>query len=340
MFTPSLFDPAPNGLPHERAFEEWLASRLAGGALREASSVAVYRDMWGGFTAWCLGQSPRVTLESLSPADLDAFQAARYGIKRSDFSLTPRHALRLVRLIDRVMRHRAATHDLPVNTAVADWLFAHPEIRYAEAASADPLPEFLSASEARHLIVFLSSARPRPGAAQDGRAQPLTWQQLRNHTAVALQLGAGLSPGDVRALSLDAPAVAGGRVAGRPWKIAVPGNGNLPARETPIAPWAAELLKHWLQVRAESRIAGEHLFPSTRSGKPWGKESQYRCARELLAQAGLDSTEGGSFRLRHTFALRQLRRGTEVEQVARWLGIDVEAMGKYTRVLTAPADVV
>ncbi len=120
----------------------------------------------------------------------------------------------------------------------------------------------------------------------------------------------------------------------------MPGNGNLPPRETPIAPWAAELLKHWLQVRAELGIPGEQLFPSTRTGKPWGKESQYRCARELLAQAGLDSAEGGSFRLRHTFALRQLRRGTSVEQVARWLGLEVEAMNKYTRVLIAPADVV
>lgn len=340
MVTPSLFDTDPVGTPHESAFEEWLAARSAAGTLREASSMAVYRDMWNGFTSWCLGQSPRVTLDSLTPADLDAFKAARYGIKSSDLSLSPRHALRLVRLIDHVLRHRCAMHDLPESTAAADWLLAHPEIRYAEAASADPPPEFLSASEAKHLILFLSSARPRPGVSSEGRGQPLTWQQLRNHAAVALQLGAGLAPGDVRALAIDAPTVAGGRVADRPWKIAVPGNGNLPPRETPIAPWAAELLKHWLQVRAELSIPGEHLFPSTRTGKPWGKESQYRCARELLAQAGLDSAEGGSFRLRHTFALRQLRRGTSVEQVARWLGLEVEAMNKYTRVLIAPADVV
>ena len=52
------------------------------------------------------------------------------------------------------------------------------------------------------------------------------------------------------------------------------------------------------------------LFPSTRStGKPWGKVAQYNAAKEVLAATGLEDIEGGSFRLRHTFALRQLRKG-------------------------------
>ena len=102
----------------------------------------------------------------------------------------------------------------------------------------------------------------------------------------------------------------------------------------------AELLQHWLRVRAEVGIEGEFLFPSTRSGKPWSKLSHYKCARQVLEDAGLDSSEGGSFRLRHTFALRQLRRGTAPDQVARWLGIEPEAMTKYERVVVAPADVV
>lgn len=327
---------------HRMAFDRWLADQQASGALRQAGSMAVYRDMWGSFTAWCLGQVPVVDLETLDTRDLEAFQAARYGMKSADQSLSPRHALRLLRLIDRVLRHHAAQAGMPPNTAAAEWLQAHPDIRYAESAQADPLPEFLSVGEARRLITFLSEVRPRPGLSASRRDahRAFTWQQLRNRTAVALQLGGGLSPGDVRALSLLAPVSSGGRVRDRPWKVAVPGNGNLPPRETPIAPWAGELLQHWLQIRAEARIAGDHLFTSTLSGKPWSKEAHYKAAKAVLEEAGLHAVEGGSFKLRHTFALRQLRRGTPVDEVARWLGVDPEAMGKYSRVVLGPADVV
>ncbi|MBT2326563.1 site-specific integrase [Variovorax paradoxus] len=337
----SLFDD-PLSESHRAAFERWLDDQRASGSLRQTASVEVYRDMWGAFAHWCLGQSPAVTLASLDLGDLQAFQAARFGRKSSDLSLSPRHALRLVRLIDRVLRHHAAGSDLPPNTAASDWLALHPEVRYAEAANADPLPEFLSVAEAKHLITFLSNARPRPGlsAARRDAHAAFTWQELRNRTAVALQLGGGLTPGDVRALTLASPVSRGGRIRDRPWKIAVLGDGTSSARETPIAPWAGELLQHWLQVRREASIEGDFLFPSTRAGKPWGKESQYKCARQVLEDAGLDSSEGGSFRLRHTFALRQLRRGFEPEEVARWLGVEPEVMGKYQRVVASPIDIV
>ncbi|MDM0108444.1 tyrosine-type recombinase/integrase [Variovorax sp. J22R24] len=334
-----LFDDKPSEI-HRLAFERWLEDQRASGSLRQPSSIQVYRDMWGAFTAWCLGQSPAITLSSLDLSDLQVFQAARFGRKSSDLSLSPRHALRLVRLIDRVLRHHAAQRDERPNTAASDWLASHPEVRYAEAAEADPLPEFLSVAEARHLITYLSNARPRPGlsgARRDSHAA-FTWQELRNRTAVALQLGGGLTPGDVRGLTLASPISRGGRVRDRPWKVLVPGDGNSSAHETPIAPWAGELLQHWLQVRAQTRIEGDHLFPSTRSGKPWHKESHYKSAKKVLEDAGIDSREGGSFRLRHTFALRQLRRGFEPEQVAAWLGVEPEAMYRYRRIV--PIDVI
>ncbi len=337
----SLFEERP-AFALQSAFDQWLADQRASGGLRQPASIQVYGDMWGSFVAWCLGQSPGVTLEALTDQDLQAFQAARFGMKTSDLSWTPRHALRWMRLIDRVLRHHAATQNVAPNTAAADWVAAHPRVRYADAASADPLPEFLSVSEVRHLIAFLSQARPRPGLAMNRRVAHLafTWQELRNRVAVALQLGGGLTPGDVRVLTIDSPTSKGAGTRERPWKLVIPGNGNSGPRETPIAPWAGELLQHWLQVRMQAGILGSFLFPSTRSGKQWGKDSQYKCARQVLDDAGLDSSEGGSFRLRHTFALRQLRRGTEAIQVARWLGVEPEVMSRYTRVIASPVDVV
>ena len=327
---------------HLEAFEGWVNDRRALGSLREPASVQVYRDMWGAFTAWCLGQNPRVTLKSLNALDLQAFQAARFGIKSSDLSLSPRHALRLMRLIDRVLKYQAEVLDEPPNMAVAHWLIDNPTVRYAETAATDPLPEYLSVAEAKSLITFVSAARPRPGLSQAQRdsQSSMKWQDVRNRTAVALQLGAGLTPGDVRSMLLTSPTVRGGRVRDRPWKVALEGNGNSPARETPVAPWAGELLQHWLQVRVDMRIGGEFLFPSTRAGKPWSKDSQYRSARSVLEEAGIEAADGGSFRLRHTFAIRQLRRGTAPVQVAHWLGVEPDVMERYERLVAGPAEVV
>ena len=338
----ALFEPSPPEHNLREAFERWMADQRAMEALRQPGSIEVYTEMWGGFMGWCLSQSPAVTLETLHIEDLDAFQAARSGLKTDDLSLSPRHALRLLRLVERVLRHHAAQTGLAPNTAVSDWLAHNPQVRFADAASADPLPEFLTVSEAKHLIAFLSNARPRPGlrgGRRDAHAA-FTWQELRNRAAVAMHLGGGLTPADVRALTLSSPISRGGQVRDRPWKISIPVNGDAGARETPIAPWAGELLQHWLTVRDELRLAGPMLFPSTRTGKPWSKQSHYAATRQLLEEAGLDSHEGGTFRLRHTFALRQLRRGTAPEQVARWLGVEPAVMERYKRVVTAPMDVV
>lgn len=338
----SLFDDTPSSnaaAGFADAFAAWLGDQRGTGTLRRPGATEVYQAMWESFSAWCLGQSPRVSLQSLSLHDLQAYQAARFGRKASDLSLSPRYVLRLMRLIDRVLRHHAAHNDSLPNTAAADWVAAHPEIRYADAEREDPLPEYLSVGEARQLIAYLSSARPRPGRSRDALAT-MTWQEVRNRASVALQLGAGLTPGDVRALTLDSPVVHGSRVQGRPWKLQVPGNGTSLPRETPVAPWAAELLQYWLEVRREARVADSFLFPSTRTGKPWLADSQYKNALQVLADAGVASREGGSFRLRHTFAIRQLRRGTAPEQVARWMGVEPGEMKRYERVLPAAVEVV
>ena len=167
---------------------------------------------------------------------------------------------------------------------------------------------------------------------------------MRNRASVSLMLGAGITPGEVRALELDDAVVDSGRSQGVPWKLRIAGNGNgnAPSRETPVAAWAGQLLRYWLDVRREQSISCAMLFPSTRStSKPWGKVAQYNATREVLAAAGNEEVGGGSFRLRHTLALRQLRRGSVPADVARWLGVsDPAVMARYQRMVTAPADVV
>ena len=54
----------------------------------------------------------------------------------------------------------------------------------------------------------------------------------------------------------------------------------------------------------------------------------------MLVDAGLDADGGGSFRLRHSFAMRQLQHGHDAAQVAGWLGVvDPQVMLRYQQAL-------
>ena len=332
--TPDLFaaDESPTAAgpsAYNAAFAAWLADANGRAQMRE-SSTDVYEHMWSAWTAWAVGKGVR--FENIMAADLEAYLLSRGG---SD-DLSPRYAWRLLRLVDRVLSSHARAHALVGNTAAADLMAARPDIRFANAHKAEELPDYLPAGQARQLVAYLSVVRPgRATAAQ-------AWQEIRDRSSVALMLGAGLTPGEVRGLKTTDAVTEGGRSRDVPWKLRIDGNGNAPARETPVSHWAGQLLRYWLKVRAEQNIPGLMMFPSTKStGKPWSKMSQYLAAKEVLHAAGIEDAEGGSFRLRHTFALRQLRRGKSAEDVARWLGVsDADVMSRYRRVISVPIDVV
>ena len=194
-------------------------------------------------------------------------------------------------------------------------------------------PNVTSATSAT--AVTSATAATAVTAAADTR-----WQARRNRCAVALQLGAGLGPGELRALRLadvqagDSPDATW--ASARPWQLRVAASGSAPAHQVPLAAWAAELLKQWLQLRQVEALGGDWLLPSTRSGKPWGKVAQYGAARRVLDEAGLGQRGGGSFLLRHSFALRQLHHGVDEAQLSHWLGVvDPGVMARYRSVLAA-----
>lgn len=331
---PDLFDTAPPSGPqvYLDAFERWVLWRGERGDLRERSSVAVYRSMWGALAAWCVGRD--LALNALQPTDLDTFLLSRGGTE----DLTPRHAWRLLMLVDEVLAHHARSGNLPRNDSAQRLLVSRPDWRYANANDKTPLPDHLRADEARQLVDWLRDG----GAATSAvGASARAWQSLRNRSSVGLQLGAGLTPGDIRLARLDAVVARAGPGGLLPWKIGLPAHGGVPAREAPIAPWAGKLLRDWLDARHASQIAGPMLFPATSSGRPWGKVAQYTAAKAVLVDAGLQDPDGGSFKLRHTFALRQLKRGTAPERVAEWMGLsDTAALARYRRVLMTPPELV
>lgn len=331
-----LFDPPPVTGPiaeFELAFDTWLASRLADGTPPMNASIDLYRSMWQSFSKWCIEQSPSVRLPQVGQTEVRKF-VTKPSTRNAAESLSPRYVWRLLDLVEKVLAHSARSDNRQYRSVVAQVLIDEQEWRYANAADKDPLPEYLQASEAALLVSYLSAARPSPS-----RAAVHTWQELRNRTAVALMLGAGLAPGEVRAAQVGDVVTAGGRTKGVPWKLRVQHGRGGGARETPIAPWAGQLLQHWLGVRTAHAIPGTNLLPSTRTGKPWGNVSLYEATKLVMRGSGLDQSleKGGSFRLRHTFALRQLRRGQAEEVVASWLGVELAEMARYHRVVFSAA---
>jgi integrase len=315
----------------DRVFEGWVAHRAVSNSHSKGTrplrvdSIEVYRDMWQVFVAWSVNRG--LALETLDKGLLIEFLDSLGGPRDA----TLRYAKRMLGLIERVAAHAASQQDQPVNPAIAA-VAALPRFRFGDAAVDEPLPEFLAAGQARRLIAFVTERREINGA-------QVTWQEVRNRTSIAVQLGAGLTPGEARSLELDALVIEGRSKQGEPWAIAVPANGNYAARQTPVARWAGRQLRYWLDVRANQSIPGTALFPSVRSGKPWSKPGAAAAFQSVLEAAGIAGA-GGSFKLRHTFALRQLTRHSE-ETVAGWLGVqDPAIMARYRRVLYQPVDIV
>ncbi|MCU0694838.1 MAG: hypothetical protein MUF54_25985 [Polyangiaceae bacterium] len=194
--THDLFDdtgPAEQVRAFRAAFEQWLAHQRTSASrkITLASSVRSYTVIWQAFAQWCLSQSPVVSLDSITEADLGSFINSRLepkSVARSKPSrlkeagkFTPRHAWRLLTLIDSVLefRARAVPSSTPNGSAAAllrsreDWLHANAHRR-------DTLPDYLEPTEARVLVNYLCAGLPRSGR----RGADITWQELRNRSAV------------------------------------------------------------------------------------------------------------------------------------------------------------
>jgi integrase len=292
-------------------------------------SAAVYRDVWHAFAQFCAGRNTK--LQSLDVETLDSF-VATLGDGQA---VTARYVRRVLALIDRISQFAAKRDATKPSTAPRE-LLSRGRYRYADAALEEELPEFLNARESTRLRTFVTTPQPDPRGTDAWR-----WQEVRNRTAVALQLGAGITPGEVQGLKLQDVVTDGGTQAGVPWKLRLPANGNSPAHESPMAPWAGTQLARWLKTRAEANVAGDYVFASTRAGKQWSKMSCYNACQEVLDAAGVQAGKGGTYRLRHTWVLRQMANRATDQQIANWLGLkDPESVERYRRVLATPVEII
>lgn len=325
--------PRPNLLAS--MFDAWAASRTRAYRGLSEPTEAVQRAMWSAFSAWCVRS--RIDPVALPVAELVAYLQSRQGTAPAS-ELTPRYAWRLVNLIDRVINHAASVQGRAPNRAAAELMESDLGLKHANAESKDSLPEVLMDAQDRALVAFLEASVPRDAAA-GGVDLASRWQDMRNRAGVAMQRGAGLTPLEIRMLKVSSVFMDLDTTKG-PWKVRAPATGSVQEHDAPVARWARPILTYWMRVRTDLGIPGEWLFPSTKSGKQWGKTAQFDAVAEVLESAGLAELKGGSYRLRHTFALRQLARPEcTPDKVAGWLGIEPAEMRRYRGVMMEPVDV-
>jgi site-specific recombinase XerD len=69
------------------------------------------------------------------------------------------------------------------------------------------------------------------------------------------------------------------------------------------------------------------------------RSPQFEAAQATLIEAGIPehTLRGGSFMLRHTFALRQVHAGIDIQRLASWLGIiDLKRLRPYGQISYGP----
>lgn len=320
-----------------KSFDDWLAPQIAatdtsndaGGKARtplSPSSAKNYRDMWATFVVFCTARG--LTLQTVQEDDLELFSQTRgTKVKRvKGTELSDAYMSRFLRMLKKITLHAAAKEGVPANQA-ADAMLNRDRYKHARAKHREPLPEYFDAVDARRLIDYVTLA---PIAApQDGETN---WKAVRDRTAVALMLGGGCTPIDVRNLLLAGVRV--DRHEETP-KLSLPGNGNCDPRETPLEAWAAKQLRIWMDVRKDMKIAGDLVFPSDETGHQWSETQCHEQCKLVLEKAGLEATlDGGIYKLRHTFVLRHLANEVDLKEVAAWLGIkDANRMEKYRNIV-------
>src|SRR5471030_2141324 len=105
--------PSASLLAYREAMNGWLAEVERVGRLQRESSIDVYEHMWSAMAAWAVGNG--LGIDELSADDLDTYLATRGGAD----DLSNRYAWRLLRLVDRVLQHRARQRGTTPNHAAA-----------------------------------------------------------------------------------------------------------------------------------------------------------------------------------------------------------------------------
>jgi integrase len=298
----------------------------AGRAL-SADSVQTYSTMWALYEQFCLGYD--LLPHEIDEGSLEAFLAGRRSrlsprqglrsrLARRDTGST-HYAYRLLRLIAQVLALHAAQTGERVSAAPATMLEREP-YKSINAPENVALPPVLRDEEVAALVnvCSLPLGEPVPGA-------PLAWFDVRDNTAVLLLLGAGLSPGELRALRMADVEME----RGQPMRLAIAGSVDGAAREVLLEQPLRNALRYWLACRrrligapVDMGLEDGPLLVASASGRPWSESGMLKALRKVFERAGIGRVAATGYVLRHTFVLRSLKvRRRDPRDVARQIGV-------------------
>ena len=336
------------------AFQTWLASEAS--HIKRETSREIYRVIWSSFVRDLpIGvtvsgiTSEMVASYLLNGASKFAEEEGRDGAgvpKMRTEALSIRYQARVASLIEKIMDHHAYVTKAKVEseTAVQALMRRTP-------ALADALKRETREEPALDVLTDQEHAALKTRLIEGGKVDmasniAVKWSAARDRTSMALQLGAGLSPIDIRELTMGE----GSSKSLEPnWNLGsrflfVPKSGKLFKRYTLVDPWAGELMDQWIHTLRDreslSRVAfvfpGETLEKEGSSKQPgqWSKPGQHKQTSKFMASMKI---EGSSFKLRHSWAMAKLREGADEREVARWLGVqaDGEVMKRYREALAS-----
>lgn len=304
-----------------QAFNRWMRSPTAnGGKGYGEASLNVYGSMWGKFVRFCMQHSASAALANEGVIDqflellaverlqLVAKLSGSQAAKSRDSGGIGRQARRYLFILSRVQKHLKSLNVRTDNPAqiLLDRYEVEPERPAPAALRKD------SDDKLRSKVKKLRSASDND------------WRALRDYAIVDLVVGSGLTSLQIRSLQIGPDHL---RLKEEPPVVCpVPARrGHAKPYPVPLSREAAASLREWLDRRAESRIAGDVLFPSNAMGDPLSAAALYRAVAQVIKDHPENKTDDaaahlGPRTLRHTYAARQLRAGRPLRILKDWLG--------------------
>jgi site-specific recombinase XerD len=299
-------------------FEDWMGRALAGRGFKERSQV-VYRAMWRKLVRHAGSQAACLHGEALS-------EFLRSVRSRGSEAISPTQQRRYLVLLSKVQEdlvRSGAWATPPINDFCAQSL-------RAPMAWKRPLPVVLSPLEEQRIQSATVTA-----------AQAAThWRSLRDAALVSALLGSGIKAGEaIRLVWQDLR-----QTGASAWELSITTSGNKERKaplskafHAPVLRWRDWLQEHKAPVAAPLFVStdgecADRLNPSLEldwcttdgfsSARPLSNAQVWRVVSAAMQDAGirLRLPRQGPTVLRNTFALRQLRQGVSIEQLALWLG--------------------
>lgn len=336
----------------EKAFDDWVVSE-ANHIKREASRE-IYRAIWGSFARGLPTGVSILQITSEMVADYLVTGASKLAAGEDEENtkaskvraevLSIRYQARVASLIEKIMAHHAKVTETEMEGESAVRALMRRTPALANALKRDTREE-----PALDVLTDQEHAALKTRLIEDGKADmashvAIKWSAARDRTSMALQLGAGLSPIDIRELTMGEGSSKG---LEQNWSrgsrfLFVPKNGKLFKRYTLVDAWAGELMDQWIYTLRDRESLGRvaFVFPgettqkegSTKQPGQWSKPGQHKQTSKFMAAMKI---EGSSFKLRHSWAMAKLKEGADEREVARWLGVqdDGEVMKRYREAL-------